>query len=143
MSSFFIRFDKKAHHRAIQCLEAELGRPESKKKRLDVDDGLPDSESSVSVTPALSITGNRGQELQLDHLDSSGPSTADSKFKKYLTDPMQQPLHAVATGATPENSDSRSDDAEGNLSSSGPSSGITSSPGTSVWVEEYYGAQWV
>jgi len=137
VSSFFTRFDKKAVDQAIQCLEAELGRPESEKKRLDVDDGLPDS--SVSATPVLSITGDRGQELQLDHLDFSGPSMVDSnhdnggsKSNTYPTEPMQQPLHAVAAGATPENSDSWSDDAEGDLSSTGPSPSGTPSPGTSV-----------
>ena len=140
VSSFFTRFGKKAHHdditidQAIQCLEAELGRPDSEKKRLDDDDGLPDS--SVSATPVLSITGNRGQELQLDHLNFSGPAMADDdagfKSNKYPTEPMQQPLHAVAAGATPENSDSWSDDAEGDLSSTGPSPSETPSPGTSV-----------
>lgn len=143
VSSFFTRFDKKPHHdditidQAIQCLEAELGRPESEKKRLDDDDGLPDS--SVSATPVLSITDDRGQELQLDHLDFSGPSTADSnhddagsKSNKYFAKPMQQPLHAVSAGATPENSDSWSDDAEGDLSSTGPSPSGTPPPGTSV-----------
>jgi phosphatidylserine decarboxylase len=143
VSSFFTRFDKKAHHdditvdQAIQCLETELGRPESEKKRLDADDGLPDS--SVSATPVLSITGDRGQELQLDHLDFSGPSAADSshddagsKSNKYLTEPMQLPLHVVAAGATPENSDSWSDDAEGDLSSTGPSPSGTPSSETSV-----------
>jgi phosphatidylserine decarboxylase len=143
VSSFFTRFDKKAHHdditidQAIQCLEAELGRPESEKKRLDADDGLPDS--SVSATPVLSFTGDRGQELQLDHLDFSGPSAAHSnqddtgsKSNKYPTEPMQQPLHAVAAGATPENSDLWFDDAEGDLSSTGPSPSGTPSPGTPV-----------
>ena len=143
VSSFFTRFDKKAHHddltidQAIQCLEAELGRPESEKKRLDADDGLPDS--SVSATPVLSIMGDKGQELQLDHLNFSGPSMADShhddagsKPNKHSTEPMQQPLHAVAAGATPENSDSWSDDAEGDLSSTAPSPTSTPSPGTSV-----------
>jgi phosphatidylserine decarboxylase len=145
VSSFFTRFDKKAHHdditvdQAIQCLEAELGRPESEKKRLDDDDGLPDS--SVSATPVLSIAGDRGQELQLDHLDFTGPSLADpnhddpgSKPIKHPTVPMQQPLHVVAAGATPEkeNSDSWSDDAEGDLSSTGPSPSATSSPETTA-----------
>jgi phosphatidylserine decarboxylase len=136
VSSFYTRFDKKAHHdditigQAIQCLEAELGRPESEKKRLDADDGLP--ESSGNATPVLSITGDRGQELQLDDLDFSGPSAADSKSNEYLTEPMQLPLHVVAAGATHENSDSWSDDAEGDLSSTGPSTGGTPSPGTSA-----------
>ena len=65
MSSFFTRFDKKALHdditidQAIQCLEAELGRPESEKKRLDADDGLPDL--SISATPVLSILGDKAK----------------------------------------------------------------------------------
>ena len=66
--SFFTCFDKKAHHddimidQAIQYLKAEPGKPESEKKRLDADDGLPDL--SISVTPVRqSITGDRGQEL--------------------------------------------------------------------------------
>ena len=109
---------------AFQCLKTELGRPEHEKKRffffffLDADDGLPDS--SISATPVLSISGDKGQGLQLDQLNSSGPSAADSdsddagsKSIKYATEPMQQPLHAVAAAATPENSDSWSDDAEG------------------------------
>ena len=103
---------------AFQCLKTELGRPEHEKKRLDADDGLPDS--SISATPVLSISGDKGQGLQLDQLNSSGPSAADSddddagsKSIKYATEPMQQPLHAVAAAATPENSDLWSDDAEG------------------------------
>jgi len=64
VSSFF----DKAHRdditidQAIQCLEAELGRPESEKKRLDADDGLPDSR--VSATPAV----------RYGNLSSTGPS---------------------------------------------------------------------
>ena len=104
---------------------------------MDADDGLPDS--SVSATPVLSILGDKGQELQLDHLDFSGPSKAHSnlddtgsKSIKYPTEPMQEPLHAIAAGATPENPDSWSDDVEGDLSSTGPSPGGTQSPGTPV-----------
>ena len=63
-------------------------------------------------------------------MDFSGPSAADSKSNKYLTEPMQLPLHVVAAGATHENSDSWSD--EGDLSSTGPSPGGTPSPGTSA-----------
>jgi hypothetical protein len=67
---------------------------------LDVDDGLADS--SVSAAPLLLITGDKGQELQLDHSDFSGPLTADSNYdeagSKYPTEPMQQHLHAVAAG---------------------------------------------
>jgi phosphatidylserine decarboxylase len=97
---------------------------------LDADDGLPDS--SVSATPVLSITGDKGQELQLDHFDFSGPNHVDPKSNEYPTEHVQEPLHAVAAGATPENSDSWSDDAEGDLLSTGPSPNSTPSPGTSV-----------
>ena len=76
--------------------------------------------------------GDRGQELQLDDLDFSGPSAADSNSNKYLTEHMQLPLHVVAAGATHENSDSWSDDAEGDLLSTGPSPSGTPSPGTSA-----------
>jgi phosphatidylserine decarboxylase len=55
------------------CLEAELGRPDSEKKRLDADDAMNDS--SVSATPVMFVTGQRGEEvpLNLDKLDFSGP----------------------------------------------------------------------
>jgi len=141
VSSFFTRFDKKPHQdditidQAIQCLEAELGRPDSEKKRLDVDDGMPDS--SVSATPMISVTGDRGQELQLDQLDFSGPSVVvsnidepGSKTDTHPTEPMQQPLHALVPSTAPENFDSWSDDAEGDLSSAAPSPVGTSHQGT-------------
>ena len=129
VSSFFTRFDKKPHEdditidQAIQCLETELGRPVSEKKKLDVDDGY----SSFNGTPLLSIADDRGQELKLDSLDFSGPSAATShddamgyNTNIHLTEPMQQPLHAVAASITPDNSDSWSDDAEEDLLSPVP-----------------------
>ena len=133
VSSFFTRFDK-GHHdeitmdQVIQCLEAEIGRPDSEKKRLDADDGLPDS--SVSATPVLSIADDKGHKLELDELDFSGHPAVDddtgSKSNKYLTEPKRQPLqHAIIAGTAPEHSDSWSDDAEGDLSSTGPSPGGT------------------
>ena len=141
VSSFFTRFDK-AHHeeitidQAILCLEDALGRPDHEKKRLDADDGLADS--SVSATPVLSIADDKGHELKLDDLDFSGPAAdsnaGDAGFKsnKYLTEPMQQPLHVVAAGTTPEHSDSWSDDTEGDLSSTSPSPSGTPPPGIPV-----------
>ena len=129
VSSFFTRFDKTQHDeitvdQAIQCLEAELGRPDSEKKRLDADD-----DSSVSATPLLSIADDKGHELKLDDLDFSGPPAAHSndghpgfKSNQYLTEPMQLPLHVVAAGSTSENSDSCD---EGDVSSTAPSPGRT------------------
>ena len=138
VSSFFTRFGKRPHHdditidQAIQCLETELGRPSSEKKRLDNDDGLPDS--SVA-TPVFSLADHTGQELKLDDLDFSGSSIVDSKGDEagsktntHLTEPTQQSLR----GTTPENSDSWSDDAEGDLSSPAPSPGSAPSQGTSI-----------
>ena len=135
ISSFFTRFDKNAQHdeitieQAILCLEAELGRPESEKKRLDLDHDLPDS--SVSATPLLSVADYRGQELTLDDLDFSGPSAvnmdneAGSKTITHMTEPMHHPSHPAIAGNIAENSDSCSDDADGDLSSSSPSPAST------------------
>lgn len=86
---------------AIQCLEAEIGRPDSERKRLDADD-----DSSVSATPLLSIVDNKGHEVKLDDLGFSGSPAAHSndghpgsKSNKSLTEPMQLPLHVVAAGS--------------------------------------------
>jgi len=55
------------------CLEAELGRLDSERKRLDTEDAMNDSR--VSVTPVMFVTGQRGEEvpLDLDKLNFSGP----------------------------------------------------------------------
>ncbi|KAJ3974206.1 phosphatidylserine decarboxylase-domain-containing protein [Lentinula raphanica] len=78
IKSFFTRFNKDPYREeltmaeTIQCLETELGRPESQKKRLG---GAEDAgyESSVSATPVMMLADRRGQELALDKLDFSGP----------------------------------------------------------------------
>lgn len=94
------------------CLEAELGRPDSEKKRLDADDAM--NNSSVSTTPVMFVAGQRGEEvpLDLDKLDFSGPlhlglETMAPEDKllvpaspRYLTEPMQVPL----TEETPDTS---------------------------------------
>lgn len=119
VNSFFTRFNKNPHTdeltvpEAIQCLETELGRPDSEKKRLDADDGLPDT--SVNATPLLS-SGDR--QLSLDDLDFSGPSlhggtvaTPDLERTDkagapsgYPTEPMQVPLTGSAA-STPGGED--------------------------------------
>ncbi|KAK0469409.1 phosphatidylserine decarboxylase-domain-containing protein [Desarmillaria tabescens] len=121
VNSFWTRFNKNSHTdeltiaEAIQCLEAELGRPDSEKKRLDADDALLDS--SVSATPMIMISDREGNELPLDHLDFSGPpmsisvgpETNDvvsgtemkaqpSASGPYTTEPAQQPLAHAASG---------------------------------------------
>ena len=57
IASFFTRYGKNLHEdeisieQAIMCLETELGRPDSEKKRLDTDNTMHDS--SVSATPVM------------------------------------------------------------------------------------------
>ncbi|KIY68538.1 hypothetical protein CYLTODRAFT_421485 [Cylindrobasidium torrendii FP15055 ss-10] len=56
---------------AIQCLEAELMRPDSEKRTIAENETGMDT--SVSATPVLSVSGSRGEELPLQGLDFSGP----------------------------------------------------------------------
>ena len=70
VASFLTRYGRKPHEdeisieQAVMCLEAELGRPDSEKKRLDADDAMNDS--SVSATPVVFVAGQRGEEALLD-----------------------------------------------------------------------------
>jgi len=135
VASFFTCYGKKPHEdeismeQAVMFLEAELGRPDSEKKRLDADDAMNDS--SVSATPVMFVAGQRGEEvpLDLDKLDFLGPphvaletTAPDDKLwtpaaPRYVTEPMQVPL-------TEEMPDTSSDDAENS------SSGVTSANNT-------------
>ncbi len=129
VNSFWTRFNKNSHTdeltiaEAIQCLEAELGRPDCEKKRLDADDALLDS--SLSATPMIMMSDREGNELPLVHLDFSGPpmsisvgpetgdvvSGAEMKAQpaasgSYTTEPAQQPLvHAASGTPTGESAD--------------------------------------
>ncbi|KIM40811.1 hypothetical protein M413DRAFT_446183 [Hebeloma cylindrosporum] len=131
IASFFTRYGKKPHEdeisieQAVMCLEAELGRPDSEKKRLDADDAMNDS--SISATPVMFVAGQRGEEvpLDLDKLDFSGPphvaleAANEDKFSvppSYVTEPMQMPLVELAE----ETPDTSSDDAENSSSGSTP-----------------------
>jgi len=131
---------------AVQCLEVELGRPDSEKKKVNTDDSHLDS--SVSATPVLMVAGGKGEELSLDKLDFSGPAHVDAMDTSadetkltgpsaYPTEAMQRPLSHVAEAT--ENVESSSDDAEGELTSSSstpvdsiPSSSTTSGLGSSA-----------
>ncbi|OCH86472.1 hypothetical protein OBBRIDRAFT_838129 [Obba rivulosa] len=121
ISSFFTRFNKRPHEdtisvsQAVQCLETELCRPNSEKKRVDPEDAGLVSETSAPVTPAgipvvpvgAGLSDPLG--LNLDKLDFSGPpANAHEQHKDalaeqdpiapapYLTESMQQPLEHVA-----------------------------------------------
>ncbi|GJE89731.1 phosphatidylserine decarboxylase-like protein [Phanerochaete sordida] len=111
VDSFFTRFDKRPDEvltvdEAIQCLETELCRPPSERKRIDGDDAALDT--SAPVTPNV-LGGTHTQfDLNLDKLDFSGPpqnipAPDPEPLRKPAqpapqpTEPMQQPLHEVAT----------------------------------------------
>ena len=109
IESFFSRFGKNPDDgeisidQAVQCLEAELGRPDSEKKSIDVGDS---QDTSISATPLLLASGPKGEKIDLDNLDFSGPShistdpNGDSKLLSlpYQTEGMQRPLVDVAAG---------------------------------------------
>jgi phosphatidylserine decarboxylase len=133
LASFFTRYGKKPHEdeisieQAIMCLEAELGRLDSEKKRLDADDAMP--HSSVSATPVMFVAGQRREELllDLDKLNFSGPSDVAMEMGRkikvvvlppaYVAEPMQMPWVVVAEGKTPVAS---SDDADNTLAGAIP-----------------------
>ena len=106
IDSFFSRFGKsptEGHittNEAIQCLETELCRPPSEKKRINPEDGL---DTSAPVTPSMTAAGEPQVALNLDKLDFSGPPgnipthDADPILRPNApapqpTEPMQQPL---------------------------------------------------
>ncbi|EKM58743.1 uncharacterized protein PHACADRAFT_253246 [Phanerochaete carnosa HHB-10118-sp] len=149
VDSFFIRFGKEPNevltvNETIQCLETELCRPPSEKKRIDVDDTSFDT--SAPVTPSVLGSNETQFGLNLDKLDFSGPPqnipTPDPEPLRKPTQPApqptapsQQPLHEVlglsrtssprSVGFGRQASSSSSSDAEdssGSISGSGSSS---------------------
>jgi len=127
ITSFFARFGKKPEEeeisidQVVQCLEAELGRPESEKKHIDIDES---QDTSVTATPLLLASGPKGENIDLDSLDFSGPAHAsagrhsdNNKLVAYPPQPttgVQQPLSEVMSGGDGTVSGS---DAEGESSS--------------------------
>ncbi|KAF6765662.1 phosphatidylserine decarboxylase-domain-containing protein [Ephemerocybe angulata] len=123
IASFFTRFSKDPHsgeltfEEAIHCLETELGRPRSEKKRIDQDgDG-----TSVGATPVLMASDGQGNPVKLEELDFSGPGRVDRHPEDSPdkipapenagTQPMGEPVADVAAGQTADSSDA-SEDAE-------------------------------
>jgi phosphatidylserine decarboxylase len=78
VDSFFTRHNNRPDEEdltlaeAIQCLETELGCPDSERKRIDSDDSLPGT--SVSTTPNLMLLEESFKPLSLGNLDPSGLS---------------------------------------------------------------------
>ncbi|KAI0073153.1 hypothetical protein K474DRAFT_1686324 [Panus rudis PR-1116 ss-1] len=122
IDSFFHRFGRDPHEgqltmdEAIQCLETELCRPTSEKKRLVPNGDDTSADSSAPMTPLPRIGGTEGPldgslGLNLDKLDFSGQagnipaSDSESSVKPTApppqpTDPMQQPLEDAVVANT-------------------------------------------
>jgi len=126
IASFFTRLGKNPDEdelsvdQVVQCLEEELGRPDSEKKHLDVDES---QDTSVTATPLLLAYGPKGENINLNSLDFSGPphtdvsaNTDDSQPSAPAAQPtegMQRPLAEVAargdvTGSGSEDLESES-----------------------------------
>lgn len=119
INSFFTRFNKSPHDdvltyaEAIQCLETEICRPTSEKRRLNPDEkGGIGVDTSVLGTPNVSTpgvgagTGPGGElALNLDKLDFSGPAgnLRDPSERERDRDPMRKPEAPKAVGRSEGN----------------------------------------
>ena len=147
VETFWTRFNKRSDeepltvNEAIQCLETELCRPASEKKRINFDENIMDT--SAPVTPAITSGLEAQQSVNFDKLDFSGHHTAPGREREssgerpgapppYTTEPMQQPLEAVAQGLSSTTPSSRtpystsSSDAEDSSNGSNGSSSESS-----------------
>jgi len=112
VDSFFTRHNKKPHDddltfaEAIQCLETELGRPDSEKKRIDSDSSDP-STTSTGTPNVMTESEVSFMKLSLGNLDFSGPdlrfedgdhspSRKSSLPPPYHAEPSELPLADVA-----------------------------------------------
>lgn len=116
IDSFFLRYGKRPAEdeltipEAIMCLEHELCRPRSERKRLNTEDSFAESESSLM--PGDQVDGRGPGKFFLDGLDFCGPplsamltdeSPVENPFymhpgppEPYLTEPSERPLIHVA-----------------------------------------------
>lgn len=140
VNSFFTRHgkdprsDELTMDETIQCLETELNRPDSEKRRVDEEDSAPDT--SISATPILTASDNKGQGVALDNLDFSGPSHSfnnvgyvdENKLPPppaYSTEPAEMKLTDAARGGgtAAGHQYSSSEDVEEDSSGSGSPTG--------------------
>lgn len=115
IDSFFLRYGKRPAEdeltipEAIMCLENELCRPRSERKRLNTEDSFADSGSSP--TPGDEADGRSPGKFFLDGLDFSGPplniilrdeSPTEKSYmhpcppEPYLTEPSERTLVSIA-----------------------------------------------
>ncbi|KAJ6608038.1 phosphatidylserine decarboxylase-domain-containing protein [Mycena sp. CBHHK59/15] len=146
VDSFFTRFEKDPRRddltveEAIRCLETEVGRPESERRRVDEEGsggtGTGTGEPSLSTSPAPG--GTPGGELRLAEMDFSGPlldidfgSAGEPRGVGFMTEPAEMVL--VAPGSAPHTrhptSESSSDADIEEEESSPPSASASASAG--------------
>ena len=114
IDSFFIRNGKRPYEdhltfaQAVQCLENELGKPDSEKKRIDTDGSDP---STMSGTPnVMTESESRFMKLSIGDLDFSGPGLRlddrdpsagkPSAPPPYPTEPSVMPVPEIAGDPT-------------------------------------------
>ncbi len=137
IESFFIRYGKNPEEdelsldEAIQCLETELCRPLSEKKRVDVNEESRSSGVSVSTTPILTVMDKLGKDLDgamqesvsfaMQEMHFSGrPAhpqqhlSGDGGWLHHQTEPNQVPLSTRTPGVD------SSEEEESSGASSGP-----------------------
>ncbi|KAJ7737768.1 phosphatidylserine decarboxylase-domain-containing protein [Mycena maculata] len=145
VDSFFTRFGKDPRRddlsveEAIRCLETELLRPESERRRVDDEGGgaaAAGAGTSLSASPSPAPETGPPHELRLAEIDFAGPSL-DVDFltgepRGYVTEPADMVL--LAPGVQLPTSESSSDadaDAEGEESGSASASAFASTPASS------------
>jgi phosphatidylserine decarboxylase len=129
IAGFFMRFGKEPRRdeltfdEAVQCLEAELERPMSEKRRI----GEDEAESEGVGTPMIiSRGGSGGAEvaLELEKMDFSGPRVLPSR-----EEPAHHPLGRPVMTPTRQASDSSYDEwEEGEVSGETSSGSASASP---------------
>ena len=143
IAGFFTRFGKDSWHdeltfdEAVQCLEGELGRPQSERRRIADDEGEGEG---VGTPMVISRNGDGGEPLELEKLNFSGPPAHSRGEIVQVTEPAQQPLvkftepRRQASDSSYEDSDEGEGEGEGESSGgngSGSGSGNGSGNGTS------------
>lgn len=107
INSFFTRFSKSppedvlSYAEAIQCLETEICRPTSEKRRIHIQEGYEKGgipiDTSVSGTPNVTTPSAEQMVLNLDKLDFSGPP-GNLRGPTEQRDSMRKPDAPVAVG---------------------------------------------
>ncbi|KAJ6577016.1 phosphatidylserine decarboxylase-domain-containing protein [Mycena vulgaris] len=139
VDSFFTRFGKDPQRddltveEAIRCLETEVLRPESERRRVDESGG-----ASLSVSPAPG-TGPAAGELRLAELDFAGPALdvdfGSGEGRGYVTEPAEMTLltpGATTPAHTRHPTSESSSDGESSGSVSASASGPVSTPSSTL-----------